>query len=180
MVEMGLGALGGDVCHKRKYRWRLSIDELGVIDEILPPKKSARPNLSFKTIEAQHLNESIHYPGKPDWKPINLTFYEIQHGGDSPIWKWLTAGKKKDGKNDSGIYDPNASEPGQQWKARFTSTYKFKVKLEMLDGCGEVVETWIYDHAWPENIEFGDLDYGDSEVVTVDVTLRYDRAYVEE
>ena len=50
--------------------------------------------------------------------------------------------------------------------------------LNLYDGCGKVIETWIFENAWPQNIEFGELDMTSSEVITCDLTLRYDRAYI--
>lgn len=70
-MEMGIGQLG-DACWKRKFRWLLVIDGVSGNQPInsLPPSKSARPSISFKTMEIQHLNETIYRPAKPDWKPI--------------------------------------------------------------------------------------------------------------
>ena len=47
----------------------------------------------------------------------------------------------------------------------------------MYDGCGEMLEKWIFENVWPNNIEWGELDMSDSQYVTIDLTLRYDRAY---
>ena len=47
----------------------------------------------------------------------------------------------------------------------------------MYDGCGEILETWTFENVWPNNIEWGELDMSDSSYVTIDLTLRYDRAY---
>ena len=75
--DMGLGILNlPNTCFKRKHRWFVKFDDIDYAD-ILPPNKTARPTLSFKEMEAQHLNETIYFPGKPDWKPINLTLYEM-------------------------------------------------------------------------------------------------------
>ena len=64
--------------------------------------------------------------------------------------------------------------------ARYKYTVGFKkdrAVLELYDGCGNVIESWVMEAVWPTSIEFGELDMSMSEVVTVDVTLRYDRAY---
>ena len=87
---MGLGKLGGSAsCTKRKFRWQLKITDISVDGvNALPPEKSARPNLSFKEIEAQHLNETIYFAGKPEWKPISLVLYDLKTNRN-PIFKWL-------------------------------------------------------------------------------------------
>ena len=167
MADMGLGKLGGSsICIKRKFRWLLKIPDIsGDSANVLPPEKSARPSLSFKEIEAQHLNETIYFAGKPEWKPISLVLYDLKLNSN-PIFQWL-----------KGQYDPcegtwNTPTPGQ-WK-------KSTAYLEMYDGCGNILETWIYENVWPNAIEWGDLDMSNNEYVTVDLTLRYDRAYISE
>jgi hypothetical protein len=168
MADMGLGKLGGNLlCLKRKFRWLLRIPDIsGDSYNVLPPEKSARPSLSFKEIEAQHLNETIYFAGKPEWKPINLVLYDFKINNSNPIFRWL---KEK--------YDPCEGT----WKIQEMFQWKKTVaSLEMYDGCGRIIEKWIYENVWPNAIEWGELDMSNSEYVTVDLTLRYDRAYIEE
>ena len=49
--------------------------------------------------------------------------------------------------------------------------------LVLYDGCGNPLEMWSFDGLWPQAAEFGQLDMSSAEVVTCDVTMRYDRAY---
>lgn len=156
-----------NVCFKRKHRWLLVIEGVSADDSStgvnsLPPSKSARPNISFKELEAQHLNETVYFPGKPEWKPVSLTLYESRNG-QNPVFTWL-----KD------VYDP-------QQGTYVPSCDKFKkpnARLELYDGCGGILETWVYESIWPQSVEFGDLDMTTSDLVICEVTLRYDRAYI--
>lgn len=164
-LGFGLGSERG--CLKRKFRWLLKIDGISASDsggvQSLPPEKSARPSLTFKEIEVQHLNETVYFPGKPEWKPISLVLYDMKLNRN-PVFDWL---KKK--------YDPCEGT----WSADYAGQFKKTARLEMYDGCGNVQETWVFENAWPNAIEWGDLDMSNSEYVTVDLTLRYDRAYIE-
>lgn len=164
---MGLGTLGGSkVCLKRKFRWMFNID--GVVGEgvnMLPPDKGARPSLNFKEIEAQHINEIIYFAGKPDWKPIQLTLFDLKTT-EHPVFNWLKNQYDTCGE-DKGTW----VRPGANWKRNAT--------LEMYDGCGNVLEKWNIVNAWPNNVEWGDLDMGESSYSTVELTLRYDRAWIE-
>ncbi len=167
-MDMGIGVIGGpSVCMKRKFRWLLKINGVsGEGAKVLQPEKSARPSLSFKEIEVQHLNETIYFPGKPEWKPINLTLYDVKLSSN-PVFQWLQE-----------QYDPCGEGV---WKTPSPGLWKKdRARLEMYDGCGNILETWAYDNVWPNAIEWGDLDMGNSDYVTVDITLRYDRAYLEE
>lgn len=157
---------------KRKNRWRFVVR--GVIDmenfqsPVLPPIKSARPNISLKEIAIEHLIETITIPGKPEWTPLEVTLYDLQCN-KNPMFTWL----KKLYEPERGIYKYLVA-PGD---------LGFKVPqadLELVDGCGETLETWRYEGLWPQKIDWGDLDMGSSDVVTVDVSFRYDRAYYVE
>src|SRR5262252_2558280 len=79
-----------NACWRRKNRWLLRIDD--ICDDgtdVLPPQKSARPSLTFKEVETQHLNETIFYPSKPDWKPVSLVLYDVASSGTNPVFSWV-------------------------------------------------------------------------------------------
>lgn len=167
MVSMGIN-FGPSLCKKR-FRWTFEVS--GIISDtfgsataisVLPPLKSSRPKLSFKTIEAKHLNEDVYFPGKPDWKPINLTLYDIKTTSSHPIMTWINE-----------LYDPSVGS----WKGS-TNGFIKEATLTMLDGCGQPLEKWIYENAWIEEADFGELDYGTSDVMTCDIILRYARAFI--
>lgn len=161
--QMGFGVLGqGNTTFKRKNRWIFKIND--VSDDgtsALPPLKSARPSLTFKEMEAQHLNETIFFPSKPEWKPVQLTLYDIDNRGTKVI-DWI----KK-------VYDVQTGD----WSPACDTDFKKNVTLELYDGCGNTCESWTFENAWPQVIEWGDLDMADAGIVTIDITLRYDRAY---
>jgi hypothetical protein len=169
-----------DLCLKRKFRWLFKIPEISA-DGVnsLPPEKGARPSLSFKEIEVQHLNEVIYFPGKPDWKPINLTLYDIRKN-ENPVIKWLSKQyNPKDATWKVGVGWPPPANSAESASAP-DSSFSFKKTgfLDLYDGCGKVIETWKFENIWPNNIEWGELDMSDNSYVTVDLTLRYDRAYL--
>jgi phage tail-like protein len=154
------GLSQADGCFKRKNRWLLKIDNISAQGlNALPPQKASRPSVSFKELSMEHLNETIYYPGKPEWKPITLTLYDLKKNSN-PVLGWINQ-----------IYDTGT----EQWNAS-ADGFKKDAYLELYDGTGETLESWLLVAAWPQDINFGDLDMGTSEVVTVDVTLRYDRA----
>lgn len=160
--DFGLGSR--DTCFMRKFRWLFKIPDISASGtNSLPPDKGARPSLSFKEIEVQHLNETVYFAGKPEWKPVNLTLYDLKRNMN-PIFTWL---KEQ--------YNPCEG----QWKAPASNTWKKAfARLELYDGCGNIQETWIFENVWPQVLEWGELDMSNNEYISVDLTLRYDRAYV--
>lgn len=164
--NVGLGGLASQsIIFKRKFRWMFRnffIDSPGEGLSVLAPLKGARPTLEFKEIEVQHVVEDVMIPGKPSWRPINLTLYETCPPTDHPIWNWILR-----------CYDSQRGE----WFPFVDNQFKITSCLELYTGGGDVIENWIFENSWPQQINFGELDMGSSEVVTCDITLRYDRAH---
>lgn len=155
---------------KRKFRWLFGIENITLgNDTALPCMKAARPKLNFREMQAEHMNEVIYYPSKPEWQPIQLSLYDRCISTQNPIFTWL---KQQ--------YDPTPtrSDACSAWYPCIDPlSFKPCCFLRLLDGCGNILEAWILEHCYPQNIDWGDLDMSSSDFVTVDFTLRYDRAF---
>jgi hypothetical protein len=162
----GPGGLFPNTCFKKKNRWKFIIPGVSASGVgSLPPFKSGRVSMSYKEIQAEHLNETIFFPSKPEWKPISLTLYDISKSAENPVFSWLRR-----------AYDPKNCST---WKPCLTAQLKCaQCFLVMLDGCGEEMERWVFEHAWPQSVEFVEGDMTSGDVTYCDVTLRYDRAYI--
>ena len=164
-LRFGLEGVG-QYC-KRQFRWIFEIEDVCGVGEIstnaLPPEKGARPNISFKEMEAKHLIEDVFYPAKPEWKPINITLFDLDKQ-KHPVYEWLKE-----------CYDP---EKGK-FKAPKDGKLIKDCTLKMLDGCGNIIETWIFEDAWPQAVNFMNLDMTSNQIVMCEITLRYVRAYVQ-
>jgi hypothetical protein len=157
---------------KRKFRWLFKIEGVSAQGvNALPPTKGARPNLSFKEMDAQHISETVYFPGKPEWKPVTLSLYDLKKD-KHPVFEWI----KQLYNPQTGKYIPSCERIGQTTD----SFKKDRATLELYDGCGDVLETWVFENVWVQAAEFGELDMGNSEVLTCDLTLRYDRAYIDD
>lgn len=163
------GMTGGPGTAKRKFRWLFNIENItsGAVDaNPLPCIKAARPKLNFREMQAEHMNEVIYYPSKPEWQPIQLSLYDRCISTQNPIFTWL---KQQ--------YDPTPARCSSWYPCIDPLSFKPCCSLLLLDGCGNVLESWILEHCYPQNIDWGDLDMSSSDFVTVDFTLRYDRAF---
>lgn len=179
---MGLGKLGQpNIVFKRKYRWTMSF--LGPCDVVIGDhlvKVASRPNITIEETEINYLHGKMWIPGKATWETISVTFYDINdnsQGGakndTSGLYSWLAT-----------VYDFTSETKLYQASKRGTEQagsrgYAGKATLKMYDGCGDVLEQWVLSHAWPQAINFGELDYSSSEEATVEVTLRYATATYE-
>jgi len=153
----------GWACMKKKNAWEFFIPDISQ-DSVssLPPSRAARPSLTYKEIEAIHLAENIYYPGRAEWKPITLTLYDLVKNRN-PIWNWIKM-----------VYDPTIGKMDFPCPPDFKKT----AQLRLFTGCGTPVELWYIEECWPQQAEFGELDYADGGIVTCDLTLRYSRAYL--
>ena len=89
--QLGWGDSFGlrDGCFKRKNRWLFTIPEVSAEGiNALPPSKASRPSLSFKELSMEHMTETVYYPGKPEWKSVTLTLYDI-YKPQHKLWEWI-------------------------------------------------------------------------------------------
>ena len=164
MGNMGLefGLEKGKYC-KRKNRYLVFIDGVsceGV--DALPPLSSSRPNLGFKEMIAKHVSEDVYYAAKPEWRPINLVLYDLKKN-KHPVFEWIKE-----------IYDPKTGRFSPPNSGDFIKS----ARVILTDGCGNTIETWNLEDVWPQVANFQELDMGSADVITVDLTLRYVRAYI--
>ncbi len=46
----------------------------------------------------------------------------------------------------------------------------------MIDGSGQTNETWTMNGTWPSALNWQELDYTSTDLMTCEATMRYDRA----
>lgn len=173
---MGVGLVGiGDpnIVIKRKFRWTLEISGQGFY---VPPyfvKVAARPNISFEDVELNFLNSKTWIPGKATWEAITVTYMDVAGspandagGGNLGLYTWLT-----------NVFD--FTSPRRQFMNSRRINYSGEALLTLWDGCGSRLETWKLLDAWPQAINFGDLDYSSSDTVDIEITLRYSQVMFE-
>ncbi len=133
--DFGLADTG--VCFKHKFRWLLKIPGISAEGiDALPPFKGARPSVSFKEMDVQHLTETVYYPSKVEYKPLPLTLYDLKRN-KHPVWEWV----KKVYNAQTGNWSPSVS----------SQFIKPQARLEIYDGCGNTLETWIIENVYPQD-----------------------------
>jgi hypothetical protein len=183
-INMGMGKLGSSgVIHKRKFRWTFHVDR-GEPGKNVPAsfvKVAARPNLNVEETEINFLNAKRFIPGKGTWETVSITYYDIAidgaagDGGDNRgLWSWIAdvydyTGYGTGEGGPEGLVNPN---PNVRQSSR-RDCYNGTGVLILYDGCGNALEKWNLIDCWPQAVNFGELDYSQSEEVTIEVTLRY-------
>ena len=168
---MGLGPLmtNPDIVFKRKYRWTFEIIPY-CKNQAIPTyfvKLASRPNLTIEETEINYLNGKMWIPGKGTWETITVTFYDISDGGVgiTSLYNWLAT--------TYDFTDPIGLKQSSKIGTPNSGGYSADGYLNLFDGCGTNMETWILSNMFPQAVNFGELDYSSSEEVTIEVTLRY-------
>lgn len=167
--NMGIGALGfNNTIFKRKFRFTFEITRIcGNEGRFVPAsfvKVAARPSLSIEETEVNYLNAKTWIPGKATWETIDVTYIDAIDPENpqnfKPLFDWL-----------SSVYAFH--QPLELPMGSTRNNYAAVGILKMFDGCGSLLETWELFDMWPTSVNFGDLDYSNSEEATIDLTLRY-------
>jgi hypothetical protein len=122
-------------------------------------ESAARPHITINSTEIQFLNTSTYVAGRFTWGEITVTFRD-------PI-------------------GPSASQALMEWvrlcaesvtgRMGYAAGYKKNVDLEMLDPTGVVVEKWILEGTFLNDVNFNSLSYSDDKLATVTAKMRMDR-----
>jgi hypothetical protein len=120
---------------------------------------AARPHITINAVEIPFLNTSTYVAGRFTWGKLNVTFRD-------PI-------------------GPSASQALMEWvrlcaesvtgRMGYAAGYKKNVDLEMLDPTGVVVEKWILEGTFLDDVNFNNLSYSDDKIATINASMRMDR-----
>ncbi len=163
--DMGIGIIGRpDISFKRNFRFTFQIQGFcGNARNIVPEyfvKTAARPSIDIDEVEINHLNGKTWIPGKGTWNEISISYYDVANtDGVRYLYNWLAT-----------VY--NYADPVKLTMAERRDWAGIGV-LNMYDGCGTLLEQWQLLNMFPKSINWGELGYEDTEISTVDLTVRY-------
>ena len=171
---MGIGVLGSrNVVYKRKFRWNLTLVFScgGIVYSFSAPNvlTGGRPKINIEMTEVHYLGGKFRVPNQQvDYESLQFSFYDLT-GPDidtdlAVLYTWLASFMRL--ANPRSGYTP-------------TAEIYATVILQMLDGCGESVETWTLENCWPSEVDFGELNMGDSEPAMINMTLVYNLATLQ-
>lgn len=143
----------------RKNRWLLRFPaDLGIQEWWC--KSAKRPSIKQEAKAIEFLNTETYVVGRYTWEEIQVSLRDpIGPSASQAVMEWVR------------LHSESAS--GRQG---YAAGYKRDVELEMLDPTGVVVSKWILKNTMCTAVNFGDLDYSQDDLATIDITLRYDYA----
>jgi hypothetical protein len=160
------GARVGMLQPKIKHRFRVRVINFGPIAGGLELTEQVmnvnRPNVSMTGQAVHSYNSIMHYAGKAEWQTLTL---KVRDDITNTVSKLVGHQIQKQ----MNFFEQTSAAAG--------INYKFQMIIEMLDGGNEVAfETWTLEGCFIENLNYEDLDYGSSDAVSIDMTIRYDNA----
>jgi hypothetical protein len=165
------GGNQGLLMPKLQFRFRVTFLNFGVdtVNGLQLTKQvidCSRPNVTFPDIVLPVYNSTLYLAGKYSWSPMTVNVRDDASGTVSKA-----VGQQLQKQLD--FVEQASAATGQD--------YKFQTNIEILDGgngavAPVVLETWELYGCFLQTANYNNLNYGQSDVVTIGLTLRFDNA----
>ncbi len=159
---------------KRAHRFLVEFNLPGGTTTQIYARKVTKPAYDVGQSEHKFLGQTYYYPGAITWNDVGLTLVNSATPDFDLLLQILleNAGYvNPDGVSNTG----NVDDASTINKADAVGAIGM-VLIKELNGDGTPIGQYQLNNAWVKGIAYGDLDYGSEELLTVDVTLRYDWA----
>ncbi len=155
---------------KLKYRFRVVFENFGVSTPRTEMTKQVmdftRPTVSFDPIDVPIYNSTIKLAGKYSWGDLTCQVRDDAGGNVSKL-----VGEQLQKQLD--FMEMSSASSGID--------YKFLTRFEVLDGGNGAnapiaLETWEIYGCYLSEVNYNNMDYGESAVATISMTIRFDNA----
>lgn len=155
---------------KLRYRFRVMFENIGTGTDVTELTKQvvsfSRPNLTFEEIPLPIYNSTLKLAGRHSWAD---TTCEIRDDANGSVSKLI------------GEQIQKQMDFLEMASAASGIDYKFLTRFEVLDGGNGsatpvVLESWELYGCYIKNADYGAMNYGTNEAVTITITLGFDNA----
>ena len=162
---------------KRNFRFRVQIgttnSDGGEFNNIIWWAKTVTtPSFDLGETEHHYLGGKYYFPGKVSWSEVNLSLVDPISPDAVGFTNQILV--------NSGYMVPKGTSDADQYhtisKNRSIAAGLEYISIEILRADGEIVEQWNLQQPFIKAAKFGDLDYSNEDLRTVDLTIRYDWA----
>lgn len=163
-VPLSDGVQRGVLAPKTKYRWRvrsINFGPFGSQDDLTWNIATvSKPSITHEDVAIHSYNSTAYYAGKHSWGTIEMTLRDTYSNSASRL---VGAQLQKQ----LNHFEQRGVPAGQN--------YKFTMFIESLDGQTDVpVELWTVEGGFLQSVNWGDLDYTDSNPQMISCTIRAD------
>lgn len=157
---------------KLKYRFRVIFEGFGVAagtprTELTKQVVSAaRPQVQFEQIDVPIYNSTLKLAGRHAWQDMEIVLRDDAGGNVSKL---------------VGEQLQKQLDFLEQASASAGIDYKFQTRFDVLDGGNGtaepvVLENWEIYGCYVKSVNWGDMNYGTNEAMTISMTLAFDNA----
>ena len=155
---------------KLKYRFRVIFENFGVSTPRTELTKQVmdftRPTVSFEPIDVPIYNSTIKLAGKYSWADLTC---QVRDDAGGQVSKLVGEQLQKQ------------LDFMEQSSAAAGIDYKFLTRFEVLDGGNGAnepiaLETWEIYGCYLSEVNYNNMDYAESAVATISMTIRFDNA----
>lgn len=155
---------------KLQYRFRVVFENLGVSTPRTELTKQVmdftRPQVEFDEIEIPIYNSRLYLAGKHTWQEVTVNLRDDASGQVAKL---------------VGEQLQKQLDFVEQASAAAGVDYKFLTRCEILDGGNgaatpTVLETWEMYGCFLRSVNYNELNYANSEAVTITMNIRFDNA----
>jgi hypothetical protein len=155
---------------KLGYRFRILFTNFGVSTSTTELTKQvidcSRPKVAFAEIPLQIYNSTVYLAGKPTWEQFTVNIRDDATGEVARL---------------VGEQIQKQFDFQEQASAASGTDYKFKTVCQILDGARgvstpNILEAWELYGCYVSNADYGALNYGESNALQINLSIRFDNA----
>lgn len=131
-------------------------------------KSCDKPSFDIESQDLKLINHKFKYPGVATWNDVKITIVDIGRRVHEIYYTLIGSGYGPDGfMSTEGI---------QKVKAIDSFRMGGDLRIHQIDSDGKILEEWELKNPWISAATFGSLDYSSDELVSLDLTVKYDWA----
>ena len=143
---------------KKQHQFIMAVD--GIPAYLI--KSAAKPSIANGEIALDHINVQRYVKGKSVWSTLAISLYDpIVPSAAQAVMEWIR------------LHHESATG-----RDGYSSFYKKEIKLRQLSPLGEIIEEWILHGTYITDANFGSLAWETEDIVNIELTLRYDWAFL--
>ena len=160
---------------KRAHRFLVSFDLPSGTSTQIFARTFQKPAYTIGVTEHQFLDKTFYYPGRVSWNEITMQFVNsLDPDMDLELQTiLLLSGYQLPDDVATGGAVSNAATVNKQ---NAVGALGGGVRVGELDGNGLTIGTYYIHNPFITGVSYGTLDYASEDLLTVDITLRYDWA----
>lgn len=161
---------------------------------VLSAKSVSKPKVSIEAKEYRMINHFYSYPGIAKWDPITITLVDIGNFDQifedlddasgltstaAALWEMLLASGYSTPSGDTGTSQRAKSISSPEKASTIDNSFGKTLEIHQINSNGNTIEEWILYNPIITKISWGDLDYGDDNLVEYSLDVKYDWAVFE-